>query len=194
LYGDTLEISGRFDEAMVERKRALELDPLSAMQNMVAGATLYFARQTDEAIKQLEKTVYLEPHFNPAYLYLGQAYEQKKMYEQAIATYQNGMTQAERNPQLIGALGHAYALAGERDKALKALAELRARSKQSYISPYWSAIIYVGLGDKEQAFAWLEKAFQDRSSLLIWLKVEPLFDPLREEPRFQDLRRRVGVA
>jgi tetratricopeptide (TPR) repeat protein len=104
------------------------------------------------------------------------------------------MTQAERNPQLIGALGHAYALAGERDKALKALAELRARSKQSYISPSWSAIIYVGLGDKEQAFAWLEKAFQDRSSLLIWLKVEPLFDPLREEPRFQDLRRRVGVA
>src|ERR1700686_533796 len=125
--------------------------------------------------------------------WLGQAYEQKKMYAQAVATYQKGMSQAERNPQLIAALGHAYALSGERDKALKTLDELREMSKEHYISPYLIAVVYVGLGVKEQAFAWLEKAYQDRSAALLWLKVEPLFDPLRSDPRFQDLLRRIGL-
>jgi tetratricopeptide (TPR) repeat protein len=93
----------------------------------------------------------------------------------------------------IAALGHAYAQSGEPDKANQALAELREMSKQHYISPYLTAVVYLGLGDKDQAFAWLDKAYQDRSSLLIWLKVEPLFDPLRADPRFQDLLRRVGL-
>jgi len=115
------------------------------------------------------------------------------MYAQAVATYQKGMSQAERNPQLIAALGHAYALSGERDKALKTLDELREMSKEHYISPYLIAVVYVGLGVKEQAFAWLEKAYQDRSAALLWLKVEPLFDPLRSDPRFQDLLRRIGL-
>lgn len=90
-------------------------------------------------------------------------------------------------------LGHAYALAGERGKAQEALAELHEMSKRVYFSPYFFAIVYVGLGEKEQALAWLEKTYQDRSSDLIWLKVEPLFDALRSEPRFQDLLRRVGL-
>jgi TolB-like protein/DNA-binding winged helix-turn-helix (wHTH) protein/Flp pilus assembly protein TadD len=192
LYGDCLEILGRFDEAQTERKRALELDPLSPAQNVVAGATFYFAGQYDEAIAQLEKTISLVPHYSP-YVWLGQAYEQKKMYEQAITTYQKGMTQGERHWQLIASLGHAYARSGKRDKALKVLDELREMSGQGYISPYSFAVVYAGLGDKEQTFAWLEKAYQDRSSFLIWLKVEPLFDSLRSEPRFQDLLRRVGL-
>ena len=193
LYGDLLETRGRFDEAKAERKRALELDPLSPMLNWVAGATPYFAGQYDEAIAQLEKTINLEPHFPPTYFQLGQAYEQKKMYREAIATYQKGITEAERIPHLVAALGHAYALSGERDKANKILDELREMSKQRYVSPYLIAIVYVGLGDKDQAFAWLEKAYQDRSAFLIWLKVEPLFDNLRSDPRFQDLLRRVGL-
>jgi serine/threonine-protein kinase len=193
LYADSLEIMGRFDEAKAERKRALELDPLSPIFNMADGATLYFARQNDEAIAQYEKTINLEPRFVDTYFYLGQAYEQKKMYAQAIATYQKGITQSERNSWLIAALGHAYALTGERDKAQQSLAELREMSQRQYISPYLFAIVYAGLGDKEQAFAWLDKAYQDRSFFLIWLKVEPLFDPLRDDPRFQDLLRRVGL-
>jgi len=193
IYGDSLEIMGRFDEAKAERKRALELDPLSAMQSMVAGATFYFASQYDEAIAQNQKTTDLETHFYPAYFWLGQAYEQKKMYAEAIATYQKGITQAERHPQLIAALGHAYALAGERGKATQALDELRRMSKQRHIDPYLIAFVYTGLGDKEQAFAWLNRAYQDRSSFLIWLKVEPQFNSLRDDPRFQDLLRRVGL-
>ena len=193
LYGDCLEIQGRFDEARAERKRALELDPLSPMQGMAAGATFYFAGQYNEAITQIEQTINLEPRFMLAYLYLGQAYEQKKLYAPAIAAYQKGMTQAERHPSLVAALGHSYALSGERAKAQKTLAELREMSKRRYISPYLFAIVYLGLGDKEQTFAWLEKAFQDRSIFLIWLKVEPQFDSLRDDARFQDLLRRINL-
>ena len=193
LYADSLEIMGRFDEAKAERDHALKLDPLSPLYNMADGATLYFAHQDEEAIAQFEKTINLEPRFVLAYLYLGEAYEQKKMYAQAIATYQKGMTQAERHPLLIAALGHAYAVSGERGKANQTLNELRELSKRRYVTPYLTAIIYLGLGDKEQAFAWLDKASQDRSSFLIWLKVEPLFDPLRDDPRFQNLLRRVGL-
>jgi tetratricopeptide (TPR) repeat protein len=193
LSGDRLELMGRFEEAKAERKRALELDPLSPIFNMAFGATLYFAGQYDEAIAQYKKTIDLEPRFVDTYFYLGQAYEQKKMYAQAIETFQKGITQAERNPFLIAALGHAYALSGERTKAQQALDELRDISKQHYVSPYLFAVVYAGLGDKDQTFAWLDKAYQDRSFFLIWLKVEPLFDPLRADPRFQDSLRRVGL-
>ncbi|MCY7348434.1 MAG: protein kinase [Pyrinomonadaceae bacterium] len=193
LYGDFLDILGRFDETKAERKRALELDPLSPRFNMAAGATFYFARQHDEAIAQLEKTISLEPRYAESYVYLGQAYEQKKMFAQAIVTFQKGLTQAERSPQLVAALGHADALDGERGKALKALDELREMSKSQYVSPYLFAVVYLGLGDKDQTFIWLEKAFQDRSFFLIWLKVEPLFDPLRDDSRFQNLLRRIGL-
>ncbi len=193
LYANYLDAMGRLDESLSERKRAQELDPLSAAFNNDLGITFYYARQYDEAIAQIEKTIILEPRYVEAYLYLGQAYEQKQMYQQAIATFQKGMTQAERHPDLIAALGHAYALAGERDKALKSLAELREISKQRYVSPYHFAVVYAGLGDKDKAFAWLDKAFQDRSFFLIWLKVEPLFDSLHDDARFADLLRRIGL-
>ncbi len=90
-------------------------------------------------------------------------------------------------------MGRAYALAGQRDKAQKALDELREMSKQRYVSPYLIAVVYAGLGDKDQAFAWLEKAYQDRSFFLIWLNVEPRFDSLRDDSRFADVVRRVGL-
>lgn len=115
------------------------------------------------------------------------------MFGQAIATYQKGMVQAERHPNLIAALGHAYALDGERGKANKSLDELRERSKQQYISPYLFAVVYCGLGDKDQTFAWLDKAYQERSAFLIWLKVEPIFDSLHQDQRFQDLVFRIGL-
>jgi serine/threonine-protein kinase len=193
LYGDCLEVMGRFDEAKAERKRCMEIDPQSSIFSGVAGATLYFAGQYPDAITQFENTINLEPHLYLSYQFLGQVYEQKNMYREAIETFQKGMTLGERHPQLIAALGHAYALAGERDMALKALAELREMSKRRYISPYLIAVVYVGLGDKERAFGWLDKACQDRSSPLMWLKVEPLFEPLRDDPRFQDLLRRIGL-
>ena len=184
---------GRFDEAKVERKRALEFEPLSPLFGMVSGATFYFAGQYDEAVEQLKKTVDLEPRYYPTYFWLGQAFEQKKMITEAIETYQNGISRSERNPSLIAALGHAYATAGQRDKAQGSLTELTTLSKASYIDPYYFAMVYAGLEDKDQTFAWLEKAFQDRSTYLIWLKVEPLFYPMHDDPRFQNLLRRIGL-
>jgi TolB-like protein/DNA-binding winged helix-turn-helix (wHTH) protein/Flp pilus assembly protein TadD len=193
LFAEYLNAMGRFDEAQSEAKQAQHLDPLSAMFSTEVGFTFYYARQYDEAIAEFQKTLDLEPRYVDAYQYLGTSYEQKKMYKQAIETFQKGMSQSERLPQLIASLGHAYALAGERDNANKALAELREMSKQHYVSPYWTAVIYASLGDKEQTFTWLEKAYQDRASLLIWLKVEPQFDSLHDDPRFKDLLRRIGL-
>ncbi len=193
IYGAYWDAMGHPDKAVAESKRGQELDPLSLLMNTNLGIDFYYARQYDEAIAQLEKTVNLEPRYYNASLYLGQAYEQKKMYQKAIATFQKGMAQPERNPKLLASLGHAYAMAGEREKALKALDELREMSKHRYVSPYLFAVIYIGLGDKDQTFAWLEKAFQDRSFWLIWLNVEPKFDSLRDDGRFQDLLRRVGL-
>jgi tetratricopeptide (TPR) repeat protein len=193
LYGDYLKAMGRLDESNTETRRSQELDPLSLMINTDVGVNFYYARQYDEAIAQNEKTVNLDPRFFIAYLWLGQAYEQKKMYAEAIATFQKGMNEAERHPQLLASLGHAYALAGQRDKAQKALDELREMSKKRYVSPYLIAVVYAGLGDKDQTFAWLEKAYQDRSFFLIWLNVEPRFDSLRDDSRFADVVRRVGL-
>lgn len=184
---------GRLDEANAETRRSQELDPLSLMINTDVGVNSYYARRYDEAIAQNEKTVNLDPRFFIAYVWLGQAYEQKKMYAEAIATFQKGMNEAERHPQLLASLGHAYALADQPDEAQKALDELRELSKQRYVSPNLMAVVYAGLGDKDQAFAWLEKAYQDRSFFLIWLKVEPRFDSLRDNSRFTELVRRVGL-
>ena len=193
LYGYYLKAMGRLDEANTETRRSQELDPLSLMINTDLGVDFYYARRYDEAIAQNEKTVNLDARFFIAYLWLGQAYEQKKMYAEAIATFQKGMNEAERHPQLLASLGRAYALAGQSDKAQKVLDELREMSKQRYVSPYLIAVVYAGLGDRAQAFAWLEKAYEDRSFFLIWLKVEPRFDNLRDDSRFVELLRRVGL-
>jgi TolB-like protein/Tfp pilus assembly protein PilF len=157
IYTAYLEVMGRLDEARAETKRAYELDPLSLMFSTNVGLDFYYAHQYDEAIAQLEKTINLDPRYNPAYLWLGQAFEQKKMYREAIATFEKGMSQGERHPKLLASLGHTYALAGERGQANKVLDELREMSKQRYVSPYLFAVVYAGLGDKDQTVAWLEK-------------------------------------
>ena len=115
------------------------------------------------------------------------------MYAEAIATFRKGMDRAERHSQLLASLARAYALAGDRNKAQESLDDLREMSKRRYVSPYLFAVVYAGLGDKEQAFAWLGKAYQDRSFFLIWLKVEPCFDSLRDDVRYKDLLRRIGL-
>ena len=192
LYADYLDAMSRQDEAKVERERVQSLDPLSPMFATNLGATLYYGRRYDEAIQQIEKSINLEPRYAESYLYLGQAYEQRQMYAQAIETLQKGMSQAENHPKLLASLGHAYARAGKRDEALKTLDQLRELSKHRYVSPYWFAVLYAGLGDKDESFAWLDKAYEGHAVFLIWIKVEPIFDPLRDDPRFHDLVRRLG--
>ncbi|MCH7987103.1 MAG: protein kinase [Acidobacteria bacterium] len=187
-------LGGRHEEAIAEAKRALELDPLSLIINEALGFVLYFARQYDEAIEQLHKTLELDPNFPDAHYTLGQVYLQKGMYQEATEEFQKGITHSgdSISTRGIAQLASAYAAAGKRREALRVLDELMEESNQSYVSPARIAIVYVWLGDKDQAFAWLEKAYQERSSLVGHVNADPIFDPLRSDPRFQSLLRRLN--
>ncbi len=184
---------GRLEEAIEEMKHAQELDPLSLIINSDVGRIFYFARQYDRAIEQCRKTFELDPNFAEAHRTLGSAYEAKDMYAEAIGEFERAVTLSGGNPRMTGALAHAYAVAGKKAQATKLLNELKDLAKQSYVPAFHIATICAGLGDKEQAFAWLETAYEDRSQWLIWLKVDPRLDSLHSDPRFADLVRRIGL-
>ena len=188
LYAMHLAQMGRLDEAMAEIRRAQELDPLSLIINMEVGRIFLFMRQYDQAIAQYQKTLEIDPNFELARFNLGVAYEQKGMYEEAIAEYQK-IPRRELAP-----IGRAYALSGKRREAQRVLDELKEQSKTRYVSPVSMAVIHAGLGEHEQAIAWLEKALDGGDAdRLYFLGVQPTWDSLRSEPRFQDLLRRMGL-
>jgi tetratricopeptide (TPR) repeat protein len=135
----------------------------------------------------------MDPNFAAGHWWLGLPYEQKAMHREAIAEFQKAFDLSAGSPYILGALGHVYAVSGNRPKALQALADLREQAKHRYVSPFNTALVYTGLGDKEHAFEWLEKAFEDRSWGITRLKVDPRFDRLRDDARFTNLLRRVGL-
>ena len=151
------------------------------------------AGQNDQAIEQLKKTLELDKSFAMARHYLGQAYERKGMCQEAIAEIQKVRDFYGQSQIATGLLGHAYAVAGQRGEAQKMIEELKEQSKREYVWPYNIAIIHVGLGEKDQALEWLAKACEDRGDDLIYLKVEQTFDPLRSDPRFEALLKRIGL-
>lgn len=193
LYAILLMEAGRKDEAFARIKRALEIDPTSVIYNATLGFLYYFARRYDQAVGQLQKTIDMEPGHWMAHYWLAQAYAQKSMYGEALL-------EAQKARDLSGdsgsswVIGYVYAVAGRRAEAQQQINELLKLSKQRYVPPYDIAQIYAGLGDKDQAFAWLEKADQDRSRGMDYLNVNPVFDTLRSDRRFQDLLRRVGLS
>ena len=189
-YAVYLSALGRHQEAIAEIKRALELDPLSLPVNAVTARVLYLARRYDEAIEQSRKTIEMDRAFATVYQNLGQSYEQKGMYAEAVATFQEFYKVA---PHGLAFLGRAYALAGKTDEADKILSQLKELSARRYVSPYSIAMIYAGLGDKEQTLAWLERAYQQRVHNMIFLKVEPELDGLRSDARFGALIQKVGL-
>ena len=152
------------------------------------------AGQNDQAIEQLKKTLELDKSFVVARHYLGQAYERKGMHQEAIAELKKVRDLYGQSQSVSGLLGHAYAVAGQRGEAQKIMEELKEQSKRDYVWPYNLAVIHVGLGEKDQAFERLEKACEDRSDDLIYLKVDSTFDPLRSDQRFTDLLRRLGLS
>jgi len=194
-YGECLAATGRTEQAIASSKRAQQLDPLSLIINTNVGSILSFARRHDEAIEQIRKTLEMDPNFIPGHWYLGRSYTFKAMYPEAIAEFQKALELelSGSSPGVLGLLGNAYALAGNREKARRVLAEVQELSKRHYVAPMNAALIYTGLGDKEHAFEWLEKALEDRSRGVIFLKVEPQFDTLRADPRFKNLLRRLGL-
>lgn len=187
-----LAAMGRFGESIEEERRALDLDPLSAAVNADLGWDLYLARRYDEAIEQLIKATELEPNYWVSHVLLGRCYEQTGKFDEAIAEFQKASQIENSIPEVLAALGHGYAVSGRKAEAFKIIRSLEARSKKEFVPSYSIATIYAGLGMKEEALQYLEKSFAEGSYYMIHLKVEPLLDPVRPDPRFGDLVRRVG--
>ncbi len=192
-YGEYLMTLGRFDEALVEMNRARDLNQLSPLVNLALGYRAYYARQPGQAIEQCQKTLALDAHFVPAQVCLGRSFELKAMYPEAVAAYRKALELSEGDTNELAALGHSFAISHQEAEARKIIDQLKERSQQTYVQPTWIAVIHLGLGEKDQAFDWLQKAYEDRSSWLVYLKVDPWFDTVRSDQRFIDLSRRVGL-
>lgn len=193
-YSQYLCELGQFDEGVAEADRAHALDPLNLMLGIDVGMRLYWARRYGEAIAPIQKTLELDSNFRVAHRFLGQVYEQNGMLTEAVAELGRAAELSKNNPIDLGALGHAYAVAGRRKQALQILQELHQLSSKRYVSGYEFALVYTGLGEKSNALQWLDKAFQEHSAWMLHLKVDPRLDPLRADPRFQGLLRRVGLS
>jgi TolB-like protein/Tfp pilus assembly protein PilF/class 3 adenylate cyclase len=191
-YGNTfLANVGRFDEAVAEGKRAVELDPLSLIINADLGSTLMWARRYDEAIAQQRRTLALDGNFYYAHWNLGEALYYKGDVAGAIAEYEKARS-LEEDPEALGLLGQAYAKTGKKEEALKILAELNEVARRDYVRPELFAIIYIGLGDKSKAIQYLEDEYQRHDGFdFIGIRVDPRLDPLRDHPRFKQLLAKV---
>jgi serine/threonine-protein kinase len=192
-YAVFLMSLGRFDESLTQIRRAQELDPLSLPINMTMGWVLLTARQSDQSVDQLRKTLEMDPNFVLAHHRLGLVYEQQGKYAEAISEFTQVINLIGRKPLGVAALARAYALSGQRAEAQKLLTELQEQAKVRYVSPSSVAMIFAALGDKEQAFSWLEKAEKTRDGILVRLKVDPRFDTLRSDSRFEELLKRIGL-
>jgi TolB-like protein/Flp pilus assembly protein TadD len=191
-YGLGLMWMGRFDDATREIRRARELAPVDLEIHHNVAMILYWGRHYDEAIVEARKTLEMDPHFPQARRTVAKALVEKGQYPEAIAEFHQAI--ASGGTRLLKAeLGHAYARSGQRDEARRILHELTQQSQQRHVSPYDMAILHVGLEETEKAFAWLEKSRAQRERWMLQLKVAPFLDPLRSDPRFADLMRRVGV-
>ena len=190
LYLATL---GRFEEAVATAKHNLDLDPASPAGSHVLAVQLYLSRQFDLAIQQCHITLEMDPHYAVAYEVLGQAYASQGYNREAVPDLHKCLEVSRGGAPALALLGYVHARLGERDQALRMLDQLEALSKRSFVTGFFRALVYAGLEDKDQAFLWLEKACEERFNRLAYLKVEALWDPLRSDPRFAELLRRVRI-
>jgi serine/threonine-protein kinase len=193
-YSTLLVHLGRFDEAVFEVKRALELDYLSPATSTHVGQVLYRARRYGEAMAILQKTLGLEPNFVAARYYLGLCYVMQRKYDEAIAEFQKARVVVPNSPDFIATLGYTYAIVGNRREALRYQEELNELANRTFVLPYSRLLIPSGLGQMDEVFNWLDKCFEERDTAIRGLKSDPLFDRVRPDPRFAVLLRRAGLA
>ncbi|HET7439006.1 MAG TPA: tetratricopeptide repeat protein, partial [Nitrospira sp.] len=191
-YAWHLSLLGRYREAIAEMKKAQSLDPLSLIINADLAELLVLAHLYDESIQQSRKTIEMDPGFSLAHYQLAQAYLQRHMVEQAIAELHKAIDLSKSNPAYTATLARAYAESGRRNDAIQLLNELQRPSNPAYSNAPEIAAVYAALGDRDQAMAWLDKGYQERFNPGVLLR--PGFDPLRADPRFQDLAHRVGLT
>ena len=190
-YGLDLAAMGRLPEALSEVRRAKELDPLSLIINTNVGWMFYLSRRYDEAIVEFRKALELDPDFPRARTRLGITYMQKGDWAAATRELEEALRLSGRDPYIAGVLGDARARAGDQQGARRILKELESRSKQHYVPPFGVALIYIGLGQRNEALQWLNRAYDDHSTSMVYAKVDPILDPVRSDPRFSELLSRM---
>jgi tetratricopeptide (TPR) repeat protein len=191
-YAGVLSNMGRHEEAIAQARRARELDPVSVSSNTALGRILFRARRFDESIAACRKARELDPNDASPLWWMALSHVQKRQLPEAVAELEKAVILSGEGTLSRGLLGYAYAWAGEKGKALRVLDELKGRSRKAYVSPLDLAIVYTGLGERDAAFQWLEKAYRERTMRIQQLP-EPIFDSLRSDPRFRDLMRRLAL-
>jgi DNA-binding winged helix-turn-helix (wHTH) protein/Tfp pilus assembly protein PilF len=192
MYAYCLQSMNRPEAAIARLEQAQELDPLSPVLYADRGWGYVFMRRYDEALEQGSKALEIDPHFAIAHLVIGMALHLKGLHEDGIAELNNAVVFSEDSPRILAWLGYAYGRAGKTSNALQVLDRLARLSEQRHIDPYCVAVVYTGQGETEQALKYLERACEERSSQLAWLRLEPAFDKLRSHPRFADLLGRLA--
>ncbi|MBO0799893.1 MAG: tetratricopeptide repeat protein, partial [Blastocatellia bacterium] len=183
-YGFYLKATGRDEEAIRSCQRALELDPLSLFVQLSLGWAYYFARRHDEALNQSRKVMEMDPNFGFAQWHAGMNYVQQRRYDDAVDSFRKAINLTGAVPTFIAYLGHAYALRGRERDARQMLSQLESLSKRQYVSSFFRAIIYLGLGDLHSTYDWLDRAYEERAGFLAFARVEPMLDVLRGDARF----------
>ena len=192
-YSHFLTAMARVEESLAESRRALELDQFNPVMTTHLGWHYFYARQYDLAVEQHRRTIEMEPNYGVAHWYLGESYEQSKMHVEASTELARAKTLLRENSGVEADIGYVEALSGRRDEAQAVIDALKERSKRTYVSSYDLALVYCGLGLKDQTLECLLEAHNQRSDSLVYLQVDPRLDPLRSDPRFLDLARRIGL-
>jgi len=192
-YGYYLTAVGRLDDAIAERKKSLALDPINPLLHSALGEAFYHARQFKITIQQNKQALDLDPTYAIALVNIGRAYGQLGMHAEARAAFQKILTAAPNDPAILALMAHEYGVSGDKANANKILAKLKSLSTKQYVPAIYFAVVYIGLNEKDDAFLWLEKAYQERCEYLVYLGSEPLADPLRRDARFSKLLARIGI-
>jgi Flp pilus assembly protein TadD len=191
-YADLLVRTGRTDAAVAEAKQARKLDPFSAQTTAFLGFILYQARRYDEAVNDCQIAIEFDPNHAGAHWWLALAYEQQHRFAEAIGELQKAAAVSGNSAVFVAALGHAYAIAGDLEKARQIIEELKLRSEKEYVTSFDIALVYVGLNDRDEAFRWLGRAYEERTMRLEQI-TEPTFDGLRSDPRLIHLKKLIGL-
>ena len=192
-YGYYLTALERYDEAKVILEKAKELDPLSAPIASDMGFSILYSGDYDLALKKLQAALQMNPRLPIVHIWMGRAYQAKKMYPEAIAEYKKTLEIAANWPIGLSVLGNAYGVSGDKSSAQKILDTLDELSSKKFVTSYGVATVYTGLGEKDKAFEWLDKAYDERSNWLVWLKADPRWAPLKNDKRYIELVNKVGL-